>query len=134
MTFATYVSNASGIMYCVLTVLVALLAAPVFVLQVQGKRWKVNLNSRQEASLLLSAVNLPGGVQVSWVLAQDTCCVQSGTVCLCLQFVVIVRAPTYLTISVIKHRHCSMRVQADAFCYDFFDLGGWHCKHKLTLV
>jgi hypothetical protein len=25
----------------------------------------VNLNSRQEASLLLSAVNLPGGVQVS---------------------------------------------------------------------
>lgn len=32
--------------------------------QVQGKRWKVDLNSRQEASLLLSAVNLPGGVQV----------------------------------------------------------------------
>jgi hypothetical protein len=56
-------------MYCVLTVLVALLAAPVFALQVQGKRWKVNLNSQQEASLLLSAVNLPGGVQVSWLLA-----------------------------------------------------------------
>jgi len=32
--------------------------------QVAGKRWKVDLNSRQEASLLLSAVNLPGGVQV----------------------------------------------------------------------
>jgi exosome complex component RRP4 len=32
--------------------------------QIAGKRWKVDLNSRQEASLLLSAVNLPGGVQV----------------------------------------------------------------------
>ena len=50
---------------CVLTMLFALLVAAVSPWQVQGKRWKVNLNSRQEASLLLSAVNLPGGVQVS---------------------------------------------------------------------
>jgi exosome complex component RRP4 len=33
-------------------------------LQIAGKRWKVDLNSRQEAGLLISAVNLPGGVQV----------------------------------------------------------------------
>lgn len=32
-------------------------------LQVAGKRWKIDLNSRQEAALLLSAVNLPGGIQ-----------------------------------------------------------------------
>ncbi|KAF8073166.1 RRP4 [Scenedesmus sp. PABB004] len=31
--------------------------------QIAGKRWKVDLNSRQEAGLLISAVNLPGGVQ-----------------------------------------------------------------------
>ena len=31
--------------------------------EVSIKRWKVDLNSRQEAGLLLSAVNLPGGVQ-----------------------------------------------------------------------
>ncbi len=31
--------------------------------QVAGKRWKVDLSSSQEAGLLLSAVNLPGGVQ-----------------------------------------------------------------------
>ncbi|GAX77838.1 hypothetical protein CEUSTIGMA_g5280.t1 [Chlamydomonas eustigma] len=33
------------------------------VTEVAGKRWKVNLKSRQEAGLLLSAVNLPGGMQ-----------------------------------------------------------------------
>lgn len=32
-------------------------------MQVAGKRWRVDLGSRGEASLLLSAVNLPGGVQ-----------------------------------------------------------------------
>lgn len=32
--------------------------------QIAGKRWKIDLNSRQEAGLLISAVNLPGGVQV----------------------------------------------------------------------
>jgi exosome complex component RRP4 len=31
--------------------------------QLAGKRWKVDLASRHEASLLLSAVNLPGGIQ-----------------------------------------------------------------------
>lgn len=31
--------------------------------EILGKKWKVDLNSRQEAGLLLSAVNLPGGVQ-----------------------------------------------------------------------
>jgi len=31
--------------------------------QIVGKRWKLELQSRQEASLQLSAVNLPGGVQ-----------------------------------------------------------------------
>ena len=32
--------------------------------KVAGKRWKIDLKSRQEAGLLLSAVNLPGGIQV----------------------------------------------------------------------
>lgn len=36
-------------------------AAP---LQIAGKRWKIDLHSKQEAGLLISAVNLPGGVQV----------------------------------------------------------------------
>lgn len=31
--------------------------------QVAGKRWRVDLGSKGEAVLLLSAVNLPGGVQ-----------------------------------------------------------------------
>ena len=33
-------------------------------MQIVGKRWKLDLHSLQEASLMLSAVNLPGGVQV----------------------------------------------------------------------
>lgn len=33
---------------------------------VVSKKWRVNLQSRQEAMLLLSAVNLPGGIQVRW--------------------------------------------------------------------
>jgi hypothetical protein len=49
-------------------------AAAAVSLQVQGKRWKVDLNSRQEASLLLSAVNLPGGVQVSHCCCCCCCC------------------------------------------------------------
>jgi len=32
--------------------------------EVAQKRWKVDINSRQDAVLLLSSVNLPGGVQV----------------------------------------------------------------------
>jgi exosome complex component RRP4 len=32
-------------------------------LQVSGKRWRIDLQSRQEAHLLLSAVNLPGSTQ-----------------------------------------------------------------------
>ena len=32
--------------------------------QVQARRWKVDANSRQDAVLMLSSVNLPGGVQV----------------------------------------------------------------------
>ena len=31
--------------------------------QIGGKRWKVDINSRQAATLMLSAVNLPGGIQ-----------------------------------------------------------------------
>lgn len=31
--------------------------------QVASKRWKLEVNSRQEASLLLSAVDLPGATQ-----------------------------------------------------------------------
>ncbi|CAG8662967.1 11697_t:CDS:2 [Acaulospora morrowiae] len=31
--------------------------------EVSNKRWKVDINSRQDAVLLLSAINLPGGVQ-----------------------------------------------------------------------
>lgn len=34
-----------------------------FYLQVQPRRWKVDANSRQDAVLMLSSVNLPGGVQ-----------------------------------------------------------------------
>ena len=30
---------------------------------VESKRWKVDLNSQKDANLLLSSVNLPGGVQ-----------------------------------------------------------------------
>jgi hypothetical protein len=32
-------------------------------IQVSGKRWRVDLMSRQEAALALSAVHLPGGAQ-----------------------------------------------------------------------
>lgn len=32
--------------------------------QVAARRWKVDTNSRQDAVLMLSSVNLPGGVQV----------------------------------------------------------------------
>lgn len=32
--------------------------------KVQPRRWKVDTNSRQDAVLMLSSVNLPGGVQV----------------------------------------------------------------------
>ncbi len=35
-----------------------------FIHQVQPRRWKVDANSRQDAVLMLSSVNLPGGVQV----------------------------------------------------------------------
>lgn len=41
-----------------------ILAMPVYALQVANKRWRVDLRSRQAAALMLSAVNLPGGVQV----------------------------------------------------------------------
>lgn len=33
-------------------------------MQVAPKRWKLDINSRQDATLMLSAVNLPGGIQV----------------------------------------------------------------------
>lgn len=36
-------------------------------MQVAGKRWIVDLNARQEATLQLSSVNLPGGVQARLV-------------------------------------------------------------------
>ena len=32
--------------------------------QVANKRWRIDLKSRQAAALMLSGVNLPGGVQV----------------------------------------------------------------------
>ena len=35
--------------------------------QVAGKRWRIDLKSRQDAALMLSAVNLPGGIQVNLV-------------------------------------------------------------------
>ena len=35
--------------------------------QVQPRRWKVDVGSRQDAVLMLSSVNLPGGVQVSFL-------------------------------------------------------------------
>ena len=33
--------------------------------QIAAKRWRIDLNAAQQAALMLSAVNLPGGVQVS---------------------------------------------------------------------
>lgn len=33
------------------------------VTEIAGKRWKLDVNSRQDAILQLSAVNLPGGIQ-----------------------------------------------------------------------
>ena len=33
-------------------------------LKVQPRRWKVDMNSRQDTVLMLSSINLPGGVQV----------------------------------------------------------------------
>ena len=38
--------------------------------QVVATRWKLDLQSRQEATLMLSAVNLPGGVQVLECIAR----------------------------------------------------------------
>lgn len=32
--------------------------------KIQPRRWKVDANARQDAVLMLSSVNLPGGVQV----------------------------------------------------------------------
>ena len=37
--------------------------------EVQPRRWKVDAGSRQDAVLMLSSVNLPGGVQVRVVVA-----------------------------------------------------------------
>lgn len=33
--------------------------------KVAPKRWKVDVNGRQDAILMLSAISLPGGIQVS---------------------------------------------------------------------
>lgn len=35
------------------------------IVEVGSSRWKVDANARQDAVLMLSSVNLPGGVQVS---------------------------------------------------------------------
>lgn len=32
-------------------------------MQIGGKRWKIDLQAKQEANLMLSAVSLPGGTQ-----------------------------------------------------------------------
>ena len=37
--------------------------------QIAGKRWKVDLNARQDVALQLSSVDLPGGAQVLCGLA-----------------------------------------------------------------
>lgn len=34
-------------------------------LKVAPKRWKVDVNGRQDAILMLSSISLPGGIQVS---------------------------------------------------------------------
>ena len=47
--------------------------------QVQPRRWKVDANSRQDAVLMLSSVNLPGGVQVGTVAYPSFCPCQSLT-------------------------------------------------------
>ena len=43
-------------------------------MQIAAKRWRIDLNAAQQAALMLSAVNLPGGVQVrsACVLAAQT--------------------------------------------------------------
>ena len=60
------------------------LALSLTVLQVANKRWRIDLRSRQAAALMLSAVNLPGGVQVlSCHLAiQHALCLKSLHACL----------------------------------------------------
>jgi exosome complex component RRP4 len=35
------------------------------ILELGPKRWKVDIKGRQEAILMLSSINLPGGVQVN---------------------------------------------------------------------
>ncbi len=37
------------------------------IIELGPKRWKVDIKGRQDAILLLSAINLPGGVQVSLI-------------------------------------------------------------------
>ena len=48
--------------------------------QIAAKRWRIDLNAAQQAVLMLSAVNLPGGVQVIPCRLQPTpcCCLLSG--------------------------------------------------------
>lgn len=41
------------------------------IVEVGASRWKVDANARQDAALMLSSVNLPGGVQVRFPPSQD---------------------------------------------------------------
>jgi exosome complex RNA-binding protein Rrp4 len=40
------------------------------IVEVGPSRWKVDANARQDAILMLSSVNLPGGIQVCPLLSQ----------------------------------------------------------------
>ena len=37
------------------------------IIELGPKRWKVDIKGRQDAVLLLSSINLPGGIQVSLI-------------------------------------------------------------------
>lgn len=49
-----------------------------WVLQIAAKRWRIDLNAAQQAVLMLSAVNLPGGVQVGIAFIFLVICVHSN--------------------------------------------------------
>jgi exosome complex component RRP4 len=44
------------------------------IVEVGPSRWKVDANARQDAILMLSSVNLPGGIQVCQPIAQHELC------------------------------------------------------------
>lgn len=48
----------------------------MFDMQIAGKRWRIDLNARQDVALQLSSVDLPGGAQVANYLLNYVCTCQ----------------------------------------------------------